>query len=56
MVELTSSTGAALGIDLAVTPFASDLFLFPHPVSWTFLKSLTGDGWYGALVFILLPL
>ena len=40
----------------AVNPFASDLLLFPHPVSYTHVTSLTGDGWSEALVLIFSPL
>ena len=55
-LELVSSTGAALDIDLVVTPFALDLFLFPNPVLYTLIISLTGEGWSGALFLVLLPL
>ena len=47
---------ATLAIDLVVTPFALNLFLFRHLVSCTLLKSLTNDGWLGALFLILFPL
>ena len=48
--------GSALGGGVVVTPFASDLFLFLHPVSYTHIISLSVDGWFGVPVLIFSPL